>query len=1303
MNKKLLPLCSNQYDIWRDQQIYKNSPMYNIGGSICIKGQINIDLLRQAINQLIIESDSLRLLFIEKAGKVYQFLGQENFPEMEFIDFSNQKNSGNKIQQWLKQTFSKLFTINNTQYLYHYALLKESDNCFHLMGKFHHLIFDGLSSKIASDKLADIYNALLNNSIEGFSNQNKKSFLYSDYIDLQQQYLQSKSWLIDEQYWLEHIPVLPEPLLPIRYPKFLHSLQKIKKRTYQLPKTNIHKVNFDKLYYSKIKSFASSHNSSAYHVFLLILGLYFSRNCQRDDILMGIPSLNRSGKRFKEVLGMFSTLSPLLLKVNKDSTFIQLMENCGITLRKMYRHQRFPLSDIIKHLKLLQHNRDSLFDIVVSYERHEYSSQYGGVKMLGEQLFSGEARYPLAMIICEFSQDSGVEVVFEAAETVFSQTDLKLLGKRFQNLLFQVLELPDQKISDFNTLTENEDYFIYKKFNHLFDNTTNKDNTTTNPQSFLELFASQVRNTPDITALEYLDAFYSYRQLDKWSNRLAHYLVKEGAQAEQIIALCLPRCSEMIVAILAILKSGAAYLPIDPDLPEARILKIVNQAKPLLTLKLEDIQNSLINNYSEQNLPVVINENQLAYIIFTSGTSGEPKGVMIEHKALNFRLNDLQEIFKIQKNDRVGQNIAYNFDPSIIEIFLPLINGATLVLAPQNCENSQIMVKFVIEKQINMLALVPSSLSNLMLGLEQSTEHSLRVVCSGGEVLSPVLAEQFTKQTGINLYNVYGPTEATILTSSWLYHSHFTEKVNYATLPLGQTINNSSIFIIDKQHKLLPIGEIGEIVISGAGLARGYITDKQLTEQKFVQLNLPISLNSNKQIRCYKTGDQGFIGTDALLYYCGRMDRQLKLSGYRVEPGEIEHVLLHHQQVSAAVVKLIGRAKSKKLVAYIETNCINKEYLINELKGTMSQQLPIYMQPAAIVSLKIFPLLSTGKVDMSALPDWVDINTNTYIAPRTVMEKQLLTLWQETLTGEGLKGIERKKIGIHDNFFSLGGDSLAAINYLCKLDNIAEKKPTLSFLLENPTIFKQAKLLSSSYPVHILPALTTLSSVSKLSSNPPDFFLMASGHGDTIRFNHLASMLQGVCQIHMLQPESIADMETSINSLAKQYAKLILEQTARADFIGGFSIAGITALATARELEKMGKPVKGVILLDSVYPLWPLKSKFIFEILPIIAKFLHFNKVLVNGRRLDAMLADPGIKVQLNAVQKHAIEAYTGSVALFISKNIFPKFWLFHKWNKLLGKNMQKYFVQGLHGAMFSEANIGDLSKKVKDYILLKK
>lgn len=1275
-----VPLASNQRDVWYDQATYPNSPVYNIGGYLCIKGEINHTLLEKATCQLVTESDALRLVIYQENGNVFQSVTNKNTVDLEFIDFSNAENPKLSSHKWLNHSFQQPFLLEQKNSLSQFTLIKESAERYYLLTKYHHIMADGWTTKVVIARLAELYNALLQNHPITSAPQQS----YFDYVKQEQEYLTSDAYHRDASYWMSVLPTLPPPLIEKRYPIAQNK---------SLPKANIHKFTLNRSFYNSISQFAQDHKSTTYHVLFSALALYFSRTTQQNEIVIGVPSLNRNGARFKDVLGMFVSLSPLPLNVDNSGDINQLMKTCGKTLREAYRHQRFPLGAICKRLEMMRNKRDTLFDLVLSYERQEYSMPYGNATISAHQQFSGVARYPLAVTICEFHDLHDVDIVLEGAENAFTLQDLDMLGSRIQLILEQMIACPQTLISDINLLPANEKKLLFEQFNKTVTKTPFA-------LSVLRQFQHQAALNPDAIAVEYSATKLSYRQLDLLSDRHAHPLIHLGAGSNKIVAICLPRCPEMIIGILAILKTTAAYLPIDPDTPADRIAEILRQSKAVALLSINEQKKRLStlhphliildespddqeNHLNSAPMELSPNEHDLAYVIFTSGSTGRPKGVMLEHETLSIRLRWLQETFKITSEDRIAQTIQFSFDPSIIEIFLALTQGACLVLAPAGHQTPEALAQFIVGQKINALALVPSSLRNLMQGLEQHTTTSLRVVCCGGEVLPPTLASEFINKTGARLLNVYGPTETAILASAF----ECTGAADSLPLPIGRPIDDTRIYIVDNQLKLLPVGAAGEIVIGGEAVARGYLYQDDLTRERF----LPDPYHSAPNSRLYKTGDIGYIGTDNQLYFVGRIDNQVKISGYRIELGEIETLLASHPKVRAAAVKTFENNHQKSIYAYVEAiepQAPASEALSTELSKLLRNKLPDYMQPRAIISIDTVPIKQTGKVDYDRLPKPERLpGTAVGKLPTSPLEIQLLQLWVDTL--------KTREIGIEDNFFELGGDSLAAVTLMVKIEQLFGTRHSLSLLLENPTISQLAEVLSQEQASIVMPLLITLSE----NKTARPFYLAASGHGDIIRFSNLAEKLNGSCTLHMLQPPPPSDCYLSIEAIAKAYAEAILNRNEAPGYIGGFSIGGIMALETARILIEQGKPPTGVLLLDTVYPHWPLKSPVLFWLLRYFSRFFHLNKTVINGRYLEVMFADPGIVTQLLAVQNHKIKPFDYPVVLFISTGMKPiKLWALSKWSDILS-NLTRHPISGSHGEIFQPPHLQILANAILTHI----
>ncbi len=1266
-----IQLASNQQDIWHDQHANPKTPLYNIGGTLIISGKVYYKHLNKAIQRLVDENDAFRITINNQLLTKQKILKKVNY-NLEFIDFSNDLKAEDKAHHWLDQHFQQPFSINKNNLLWHFALIKESEDRYYLMTKYHHLIADGWSTTVVIARLAEIYNAFLNKK----NIQQRDSPPYFDFIKREQDYLRSPHYQIDKVFWETNLPIIPEPLISRRYPISCNTL---------LPKAHNYQFKINRTLYNTISQFSSENNCTNYQVFLSALAVYFSQIYQREDVIIGVPNLNRKGARFKDAFGMFISLSPLVFNIAENESFSQLVKQCKSCLRTLYRHQRFPLSNISKRLNLLHNGRDTLFDIVFSYEKHQYSTHYGSATIQAKQQFSGVARYPLAVTLCDFNDNPDIDVFFEGAENCFTGTDLQFLGARFLSILEQICGEPQKQIKQTNLLTVQDKNIAFKQFNPK----PNQPSATTCP-TVIQLFQQQVKTQPTKIAVEFKGITLTYHQLDELSTQLAEHLINLRTKKNDIIAICLPQCPEVIIGILAILKSSAAYLPISADNPDARIKTVLQQSQSYILLtnthfqsRLTSLHNHLVcaDNYLLQNSVKATpaknfkaHPDTLAYIIYTSGSNGLPKGVRINHHALSLRMQWLQSLFKVTSVDRMGQTIAYTFDASVIEIFLSLTQGASLILRPEESQSAESFANFIIDKKITAAALVPSSARLLLQGLNTSQKTNLRIACCGGEPLPPKLAKQFVQKTDALLFNLYGPTEATIAASAWKYTPGFSAN----TLPIGHPANDTAIYIMDNHLKHLPVNVEGEIIITGKTLAQGYLNQPKLNQQSF--LTLP-----SHPFPLYKTGDKGYIGHDGLLYFSGRIDRQVKISGYRIELGEIEAVLQTHPSVDIAAVVSHTINHKSELHAYIETKETN---LTDALSLLLRQQLPNYMQVKQINLLTTLKTDLAGKVDYSQLSiPVINLNTSKKRSARTTLELQLHSQWSKVLT--------INSIGIDQNFFDLGGDSISAINLMVAIEQLTNTRYPLSFLLQHPTIAEQAKQLDTTQPSDEQPVLQTLS-----QHQTTDLFIAASGHGDFMRLSNLADTLGDCCSTHLLQPSSKQNQPLSINQIAQSYADSILDRPKTAYYIAGFSIGGITALETARILINSEHPPKGLILFDSVYPRWPLQSPALFKFIKYFIKTFHFNRIILNNRRLGSMLNDRGIQSQIMALPGHTIQAVELPVDLILTKRM----WMFHPlifstWKKLFGHHLAHHFVSGLHGEMFQHPHCQQLAVILKKII----
>jgi syringomycin synthetase protein SyrE len=747
----------------------------------------------------------------------------------------------------------------------------------------------------------------------------------------------------------------------------------------------------------------------------------------------------------------------------------------------------------------------------------------------------------------------------------------------------------------------------------------------------------------------------------------------------------------MIAALLGIAKSGSAFLPLDVDAPLARLESILADSKAIVLL----IQERNRSRFGALPLPTLSIDNpaefvdlpantadsyqskssDLAYVLFTSGSTGRPKGVMVEHASLSMRLEWLAKTWKVQTSDRTGQITQLTFDPSLIEILLPLTQGACIALAPAGRQLPSSLGDFAIRHAVTIMALVPSTVRGIVDSAGNQANLQLRVACSGGEVLPPELAQRFAKETRAQLYNVYGPTETAIFATAWPCQ----ESLPGVALPVGFPISESRIYVLDQAGRLLPFGVLGEVFIAGRAVARGYLNRPELDADAF----RPDPFWPGQ--RMYRTGDQGWLGADGNLHFQGRLDRQIKLRGYRVELGEIEAALLAQDGIRQAAVKLVDLDGKQVIYAWVAGD---ENTPPAKLRDQLAARLPDYMLPAGISISPELPTSLTGKIDYDALPQPELLASALITRPaQGRLETGLLALWE--------KALNRQEISIHDNFFDIGGDSLAAVEILTGIEKLLARKISLYRLIEHPTIERLAIALGDEEADG-----EVMIALNRHTGKIP-LYLAASGHGDLIRFQGLAEALGDVCDFYMLQPPTSTPIE-NIDQLAKLYADQI-ESCGRPGFLAGFSVGGIAALEAARYLQQRGIELPGLILVDTVYPGRLLRGAFFWRTLGWLARRLNAQELSMNGRHLGAMFSDPGLVAQIEAMSDYKPERYSKPVLLMKTSGLIK--WerlLFTPWRKFFNDSLREIQISGLHGSIFEKQGIQELAQTLSTELVSK-
>ncbi|NEW61115.1 amino acid adenylation domain-containing protein, partial [Sulfurovum sp. bin170] len=775
-------------------------------------------------------------------------------------------------------------------------------------------------------------------------------------------------------------------------------------------------LKFDKKLSSKFNLWAED-----YTLFSLLLGItdiLLSKYSNQDDIVVGVPVANRVYEALFNQIGFYVNTIPMRIKLKQDSSFKENLKHIKTVSREGLDHQSYPfdiLANEIEKEKDLSQN--PLFNTMVILQNdHQRRGRFANYK----EIKIDKSQFDMTFEYHQIGDE--IELSIEYNSDLYQASTIERLSKNIE-ILMQSIEL-DTILSDIEIVSKEE-----KKLLKSFNKTKAKypDNDT-----IISIFEKQVKSSPDKIAIGYEDKKITYKELNKKSNRLAHYLIDEGIEADDIVAIEIDRSIEMMIGLLAILKAGGAYLPIDTEYPKDRIAYIIKDSKAKILLQYQDIIDEKLENYKSKNPKNRVTPDDLAYVIYTSGSTGRPKGVMLEHRGVVNRIDWMRKEYNLDSNDIILQKTPYSFDVSVWELFLPLMYGLKQVIAkPNGHKDNKYLVKLIQKESVTFLHFVPSMLNAMIYtdGLKNCPSIK-NIVCSGEALSAQSVKDFYATIKHINLHNLYGPTEASIDVTAFSCDRDSELK----NIPIGKSISNIKIYILDTHLKEVPLGVVGELHIQGIGLARGYLNQKELTDEKFI--------SHPKLGRIYKSGDLAKYTQSGDIEYLGRIDDQIKLRGFRIELGEIESSILEYSSIKESVVVV----KDEQLVAYIVGDEEGlREYLKNRLTA--------YMIPNIFIMMDSLPLNSNGKLDRKKLPLLQDIAIDKEIVVASSdNEKMLLEIFEDVLN--------IKNISINDNFFFIGGDSIKAIQIISKLG-------TLGFVLEikdifyHPTIKALAQILNS--------------------------------------------------------------------------------------------------------------------------------------------------------------------------------------------------------------------------------------------------
>ncbi|MDD6244163.1 MAG: amino acid adenylation domain-containing protein [bacterium] len=993
-NKELFELTNPQKNIWNLEQFYSGSSLNTIVGTAFINETVNIDILKKSIFNVIQKNDSFKLKFLMDDGSIKQYLSKDlNFP-IYMVDVSSISELKDKRAKILEKPFNLL-----NSFLFEFYIFKFPNNHAAFMLKIHHLISDAWTLGFVSNAIIKNYSAIKNNSI--VETENVPSYI--DYINSETEYLNSKKFDKDKIYWEElfsnrtSIASIPS----VKKPSIITS--DANRLTFEISNKTMEKISF----------LCNNLKISKFNFFMAIISIYIGKLNNLNDFVIGTPILNRVNHSEKNCTGMFISTLPFKFNLNTSLGFDKYVQEIAISSLNMLRHQKYPYQYLLEHLRKQDADLPNLFNILVSYQLTNAKNNNEDINYTTEWTFNKNCSNNLEIHMYDINDTGSLDISYDYQTSLYNMSDIKNLHNRILNIIDQVLKNNSILIENIDILTFDEKDFLINKLN-MTD--CNYDSSKT----IVNMFEESVELNPNKTALISNNFHYTYKELNEYANILAHSLSNNySVKPNDIVGIMLHRSPEMIIGLLAIIKCGATYLPIDPDYPDERIKYMLENsgAKTILTDDLTGtsipVKNTKVNikltskiykdksSDDKSNLYIKQPSNSLLYLIYTSGSTGKPKGVMITHKNVNNFINGMKNIIDFSSNKVMVSLTTICFDIFGLELWCSLTSGLTFVLANEKEQNdAKLLNDLCLKNNVNMMQTTPSRYLSLLSDTDNlDFLKNITDIMVGGEALTKNLLDIFKKYSNAKIYNMYGPTETTI----W---STVKDLSDSDQITIGKPIANTQCYILDNNLNLLPPYTPGNLYIGGDGVSSGYLNRPELTKAKFISS----PFKENRLI--YNTNDLAYITDNGEIVHLGRTDFQVKLRGYRIELGEIENKIMKYPNINNVVV--IADSTNKYLLCYyVATEDIN----ISKLSSYLLKYLPNYMIPAYFKRLDKIPLTPNGKVDRKSLPV-IDTSINIE-SPSTDTEKLIASALSTIL--------KREDLDINTPFLSLGLDSLGLI------------------------------------------------------------------------------------------------------------------------------------------------------------------------------------------------------------------------------------------------------------------------------------
>ncbi len=1168
----IYPLSKAQERMWFLHNLTEGEAIYNNPVALRISAvfPLDIDILGQSLGILTERHEILRTSFHIMEGMPIQHIHSSGKPEIIYEDLRHLPESDRESKAMAEAVEHGKTAIPLDQLpLLRFKVLHLRDLEYMLLINPHHIISDGWSNALFAKELSMTYAALENKGPSPFP---IPEYQYIDFVKWEKDWMDTSAYKKQLEFWKAQLADLPEPLrLPLDFPRPAVMSHRGSKEV-----NSIHATEAE-----KIRQFCQRENLTLFQLLFGTFGLLMSKYSGQKEIMIGIPVARRNQLSFQQTMGLFINTLPLRLKVDEKMTAITFLNDIKTYCQQAFMQQELPFEKLIEEVNPDRNlSTNPVFQVHFVHQNIPSLYSVKGLVVKPESIDYSYSKFDLNFWVEEANQELILSVTYPL--DIFLPLTVQRLLNHYKILLTSVIGHPEQEIGKL------EYYLTDERSFRLGNTSVFIDRDTSLPMTWMGEFKAQVRSTPDYKALHDINHRFTYRELDTGSDRLATAFARHGVRKGDLVGLFLPRDASLILSILGLFKTGAAYVPLDINIPEERIKFIAGDASLKLIISTEEFisllegtglpvlqfKEAMNEPGAEEELPEMesTGPDDLAYIIYTSGTTGTPKGVCIGFDQLLNYSKAVWQRMDMKAGDSFATISSIAADLGNTMIFPPLIHGGEVVIIPEEyTTDASLLAGWFSRQTVDCLKIVPTHLMSLLHLSRAENLLPRKLLMLGGEKCDVEIVRRVRSiAPGLRIINHYGPTEATI--GSLTYEIPFNADDGNSVVPIGFPLDNTAVYILDQCLRLLPKGIPGEIVLSGRNVSIGYLNQPEMTREKFA--NDPFRPGA----RVYFTGDLGKMNEDGSVVFQGRKDRQVKIRGYRVEIREIENILNGFPSIEQALVLIPENTTSVNSVQAAITIRQGFSYDDHALKQWLSRHLPSYMIPVKFHVLDHFPLTSNGKMALQELNRMVEQTGDKRkpsTPPRDLTELRLVNIFKEIL--------KQEEVSIEDGFFDLGGHSLLAIQLFAAIEKIFHIHLPLATLFERGSVMTLAELIRKSSGIQKTNSLVPI----RPGNGKKQLFLVHPAGGNVLCYFELARELGKEYVVYGLQATGLYDKKVdNIGDMANLYLEEISLPACKDDvIIAGWSMGALIAFEMARQVAEISGESPRLMIIDQLAPI----------------------------------------------------------------------------------------------------------------------